>query len=1016
MTSQVFKFPGFFSTEVDLSAEVQEPVGIPAGIIGASERGPAFVPVTVGSFPDFKTRFGNLNPRFAAPYAVIEHLNSRSALTFVRVLGAGGNTTADDIETTRTQGTVVNAGFKVSASLASEPIHGAVQFLVARHEISVSESFGQAGFSHNTSLSGSDARLVRGVIFTANDTRIQVLDHDESWAIGADDAATANSTTKKFKIVISCSLGASFAADEGNPGIRIVTASLDPSNDDYFAKVLNTDPEQFSTYKHVVYANFAVDDAVASVGTSSGDVVIASGSAQTSDLSGDTGLPFLNAFGRFDTRYKQAKTPSIISQPFGITEHNLFHFEARDDGAFPNKKFKISISDIKKSSNPRYKFGTFTVLVRDFEDTDTNISILEQFNNVNLDPESENYICHKIGDRKAFYNFDAEDEQDRRLIVSGRYANISKVVRVVASDEVERKLIPAESLPFGFRGYEVLSTNSRLLDRSGSLADFADIKRLHANLGTSGADAELLAAVVPPIPFRFKITRGAVSTEAGKLEGAPGNFEIVDGRFFWGVKLERIKDVLNPNPVTEPNALIAAYTQFNGISELDAVVTSSMNQDRFHNHKFTLAKVAFGNTSLNDLTSSAEAHIKEAAYIRNGIPDVTNYMITDADDATNRITFATLVNKGATAATFNAFSQFAKFTLVLQGGFDGANILDKHAATYDDRASSTEDRTDGTLGNVNGSFISPGFDFNQNGVGIANNTVASYRESAKIITDAMASNVNVVAVPGQRDPLVTDFYADKVRDYGLALYVMDVPNYNAAGERVFDGETGIFPDPQKTANALEGRAIDNEFVASYFPEIVMDDEANGRRVTAPASVAAVSALAFNDRVAYPWFAPAGFNRAALDFVKRTTTRITQPERNRLFSAHINPIVKFPREGYVIFSQNTLEQQESALGSVNVVRMLNDLKRQVIDIGNRLIWENITPDLRDQLKNQINSVMTSVQIRQGIQTFKIICDSSNNSDADINAHKINCRIVLKPVRSVEFIDMNFVITRSGTSFV
>jgi len=1022
MASQVFNFPGFFDNEIDLSQQEQAPVGVPGGICGASERGPAFVPSTVGSFADFKSKFGTLNPRFVAPYAVDKHLANRTALTFVRVLGAGANTTSTQIENTRTMGVVYNAGFKISASLTPDSedhagATGAVQFLLGRHIVTGSEAFGQAGFTNNDSLftsgSSDEVFLVRGVIMAASGTRIQVLSHDENWSSTVDDAATADSTYRKFKIVISSSAGSSFASSEGNAGIKILTASLNPTDDDYFAKILNTDPEQFSTEKHLVYANYAVDDEVATIGTGSGDIVIASGSANTSTLSGDTSLPFLNAFGRFDTRYSTPSTPKFISQPFGATEYDLFHIESLDDGAYANSKVKVSILNLKASSDPRNKYGSFTLVVRDFEDTDTAPKILEQFNNMSIDPEAENYIGLVIGDKKAYFNFDAEDEDDRRLIVTGKFANKSKYIRVIPTDEVERRLVPAQSLPFGFRGIELPSYNSRLVDRSGSLSGFSSIKRLEANLGSSGANDEILASLVPPPVFRFKVTRGSVSTDAGRLEGAPGSLEVVDARYYWGLKLSRNSNVLNPNPTTEINKLFTSLAQFNGLEKLDVMVTGSSNKDKIHNDKFTLARVAFGNGALADLTSSAEIHMKEACYLRNGTPDVTNYKIAD-NDGTERITLASLLNKGSSAAVFNAFSNYAKFTTILQGGFDGVNILDKNAATLNDRASSAEGRTDGTYGNVHASFVSPGFDFNQNGLGIYNNTVASYRASANIITDAIASNVNIIAVPGQRDPLVADYFSDQARDFSLALYIMDIPNYDASGDRIFDGETSLYVNPDTVRNSFESRAIDNDMVAAYFPDVVIDDNVNNRRVTVPASVAAVEALAFNDRVSYPWFAPAGFNRASLDDVLLTKTRINQQERENLFAAHINPIVKYPRQGYVIMAQNTLEQAETALGSVNVQRMLISLKRNIINIGNRLIWEQITPELYSQLRNQIAPVLSTTQIRQGINSFRIVCDSTNNTDADVDAHRINCKIILVPTRAVEFIALDFILLRTGVA--
>ena len=89
MPEQTFRSPGFFEREVDLSQRQQAPTGVPAGVIGTAQRGPAFVPITVGSFVDFETRFGSLDPKSFGPYAVNEFLKNRTAVTYMRVLGAG---------------------------------------------------------------------------------------------------------------------------------------------------------------------------------------------------------------------------------------------------------------------------------------------------------------------------------------------------------------------------------------------------------------------------------------------------------------------------------------------------------------------------------------------------------------------------------------------------------------------------------------------------------------------------------------------------------------------------------------------------------------------------------------------------------------------------------------------------------------------------------------------------------------------------------------------------------------
>lgn len=1012
MASQIFKFPGFFDREIDLTATETTPVGVPAGVVGASEKGPAFIPYTLGSFDDFRVRFGDLNTDLAAPYAVDKFLDSRNALTFVRVLGAGANQTTAHIDTTRTQGTVTNAGFAVSASQVGNGSVGAVQLLVARHVVTGSEAFGFPLFSNNntyfTTGSADEVYLVRGMIFSSNDTKVQILGATESWAQDTDSLATADSDGK-FKVVISSSAGATFGNDDGFAGVRILTASLDPSSDDYYAKLLNTDPTRFEDEKVYVHADFAVDATIASVGTGSGDIMIASGSANTSATSGDTSQPFRQMFGRFDTRYTTPGTSYFISQPYGDTEYDLFRIEAIDDGLYANNKYKISIAALQKSSNPRNEHGTFTLLVRTFDDTDAEPKIIEQFNNLTLDPSSDNYIAKVIGDKKAFFNFDVENEEDRRIVVQGKFPNRSKYIRVVMNPEIERGTsVPKSALPFGFRGQPMLNTNSLLVDATGS-GGFASLQRLAAS---GSANERMYAAVVPPVPLRFKVTRGDIDTTGGGLIGAPGSTEITDGRYYWGVKFGRVDNVLNPNITTRENKFIASVNGFLGIEKLDAIVTGSA-LDKFNNNKFTLARVALGNGALADVTSSVDVHMRETAYIRNGKPDVTNYQITDS--GVDRVTFATLFHKGSTAAVFNRFSDFTKFSTVMFGGWDGTNILDKNAATFNDRATSAEARGS-TFGNTNASFVSPGFATNQNGTGVTNNSIFSYRVASDIITDSIASNINLLAVPGQREPLVVDYVADRVRDFGIALYVQDLPNYNGDGDRIFDGDSGQYVDVENTADSFEARALDNFYAASYFPNIVLDDDVNGRRVTVPASVAALAALGFNDKVAYPWFAPAGFNRASLDFVTLTQTRIRQAQRERLFAVNVNPIVKFPNEGYVIFAQNTLKQDESALQSINVQRMVSDVKRQVIDIGNRVIWEQITPELQTELVKNITNALSVVQARQGIERFRVISDNTNNTDADRNENKMNVRVEFVPTRSIEFIAIDFIITRSGVQFV
>lgn len=1019
MPEQVFKSPGFYDREIDLSARVVSPSGTPAGVAGAAIKGPAFVPVTIGSFNDFTVKFGGLNPKIAGPYAVQKFLDSRFALTYNRVLGAGANTTAAHFTTTLTQGTVVNAGFLLAGTTIpnNSGSYGVAQFIVAKHFVSGTEAFGSLMFSNNQSFftTGSTVvNLVRAVIIPASDTRIMVMSASEPFSAFMDDSAavdfvSTNATYKKFKIVISSSAGASFATTDGVAGIKILTASLNPTDANYISKILNTDPEKFAETKHFLLADYAVDDELATPYSGSNDsIVIASGTLNTSPTSGNTALAFQNAFGSFNTRYTTPTTPMIISQPFGLSEYDLFGVESIDDGQYANKKYKISIANLRASSDPKNDYGTFALLVRDFNDTDINPVVMEQYNNLTINPTSDNYVGRVIGTKKAVYNFDALNLEDRRLNTVGIYPNLSKYIRIIPSDQMERQLVPAKCLPFGFHGPKLLNTNTAGTDVTSSVAAAS------FRLAASGSlfDGNLLGSILPPVPYRFKVTRGPISASS-TFKGYPGSTEVVDSRLYWGVKFERgtginNTDALNQNVITEKNALVASLTQFAGIEKLDTLVTGSKT-DSFNSNKFTLARVALSNLTIADVTASATVHMREAAYIRNGNPDGSTYQITDGTFG-NRITFASLLQSGSNSSVFNQFSDFAKFSVFMYGGWDGTNILDKEAARFTDKATSSE-----VGGGANASYTSPGFASNMAGTGINNNAVASYQTATRILTDAVASNVNILAIPGIREPFVTDDAAQKCRDFGLSLFLMDIPYYDYLGNRIFDSDIGKLVDVTQTANNFEARAIDNNCVATYFPNVVIDDTSNNRRVQVPASVAAIAALGYNDKVSYPWFAPAGFNRGALDFVVLTQVRINQPDRDRLFQTRINPIVRFPGQSYVIFAQNTLQQANTSLNRVNVKRMILEVKRVAIDIGNKILWDQVNQATRDRLVNSLSATLSNVQVKQGIDMFKVISDASNNTSADENANRINCQIRMVPTKSVEFIQIDFIVTPSGVAF-
>ena len=209
-----------------------------------------------------------------------------------------------------------------------------------------------------------------------------------------------------------------------------VTASLDPSSQNYVEKVFGTDPTLTNgsglASKVYLYKNFKTFQTTYFSGS---NVTLTTGSNNTLDFSGDW------------AQYSHATTPWITSQLIGGEAYNLFQFATIDDGTSANKLYKVVIDSIN-ISNDEDVYSTFNVLVYDF----VTGNILESYTNLNLDPESSNYILNRIGDQVLTI------DSDGSIQTSGDYLNKSQYIRVIASPGLDK--LPYNIVPFGHTQYK----------------------------------------------------------------------------------------------------------------------------------------------------------------------------------------------------------------------------------------------------------------------------------------------------------------------------------------------------------------------------------------------------------------------------------------------------------------------------------------------------------------------------------------------------------------------------------
>jgi phage tail sheath protein FI len=234
---------------------------------------------------------------------------------------------------------------------------------------------------------------------------------------------------------------------------------------------------------------------------------------------------------------------------------------------------------------------------------------------------------------------------------------------------------------------------------------------------------------------------------------------------------------------------------------------------------------------------------------------------------------------------------------------------------------------------------------------------------------------------------------------GDSLYVLDLVGYGSSVTTV----TG------------QAASRDNSYAASYWPWCQIQDPSSGKNVWVPASVLIAGVYAYNDRVAEPWFAPAGINRGGLGTVIRAEQKLSQAQRDTLYQGKVNPIATFPGTGTVVYGNKTLQTKASALDRVNVRRLLISLKGYIGQVANTLVFEQNTVATRNQFLAQVNPYLESVQQRQGLYAFRVVMDDSNNTPDVIDRNQLVGAIYLQPTKTAEYIYLNFNITPTGASF-
>jgi phage tail sheath protein FI len=170
-----------------------------------------------------------------------------------------------------------------------------------------------------------------------------------------------------------------------------------------------------------------------------------------------------------------------------------------------------------------------------------------------------------------------------------------------------------------------------------------------------------------------------------------------------------------------------------------------------------------------------------------------------------------------------------------------------------------------------------------------------------------------------------------------------------------------------------------------------------------------------DDLAEPWFSPAGYNRGGLLGVTKLAFNPKQAERDELYKAGINPIVSFPGQGILLFGDKTAQAKPSAFDRINVRRLFIVLEKAIATAAKYQLFELNDEFTRAMFRNMTEPFLRDVKGRRGITDFLVVCDETNNTGEVIDTNRFVADIYIKPARSINFITLNFIATRTGVDF-
>ncbi len=581
--------------------------------------------------------------------------------------------------------------------------------------------------------------------------------------------------------------------------------------------------------------------------------------------------------------------------------------------------------------------------------------VVETFANCNFDKNSANYISKKIGDYYQTWN-----DSSRKYTQNGLYPNASAYVRVELASSVVKGdtplgwLLPKAPAVKTFHSGTAGSTQTWFEASGSTLPDLA----------SKDDQSELISDVPSGYTASVSFPTFRLTEENGSATSA--NFA---NTYLFGYDPAR-KAVAQPRGngqfgASRPDASHSDYCGINGFYKDPHLAASDANSAA--SEVFSLMDMKTGSANL--------------WYYENGSYDASTSYAAEYD-------LASLINT----------VRVKQMRLPFFGGFDGVDIQKADPFSNTRLATGTETN---------------------------NYAVYTLNKAIDIVSDKDLIRYDLISMPGVINHSLNTKLVNMVTERGDALAIID-------REGIYQPDTDNNGSEQPASittviSKMKTDIIDSSYGAAYFPNVNVKDTVNpaGTVLIMPPSVAGIGAIAASEKISdQPWFAPAGFNRGGLGTlggvggpnVTNTVEHLTKDDRDDLYEVSLNPIARFPAtQDYVIFGQKTLQTQMSALDRINVRRLMIYLKKQIGDIADTILFDSNIQSTWNRFKSKAEVVLANAKSEGGISEYKLVLDDTTTTPDLIDQNILYAQVYIKPARAIEFIAIDFVITKTGVEF-